>query len=469
MIGPPPDPRQVLLPAGIADEPVAWAVSVGVGLALTLVGLRARGWPEAARGALVCFGLTFALTAPALGWVDAAVLGSFPTIDKEGSLLFYMDGVHRRLLFDPLAASGDPAARLIGVHTGHLWVTELFDLVTSPFGAMNAQGLVNAALGWACMALLARALGAPAGLALALGLPFGLGLHVMRDLNFYTIEKSAVFWLPLFAWAGLRAWQRGGRWRWLPAVVYGLMTWMNLYLGLVGAALGALAMFSEGQAAARRRHLRPETRHLAAACLACAAPGLALALWQHHVMSGGPALGTPEQFLWQRAALDSVTLHPAQWNRLELGRALNPVALSLSLLGLWRGRTTGLGRFFLGAGLALAALSLGPVLWWRGPDPEAGIPNPVYFAAWHAVPGFWRVAKPEVFFEGAWMLALAGGAWGCRDRPLWRWERLLWPTLVTVAWLALVRTHAAYPPFAAIQQSALDATWSERAFSAEPR
>ena len=467
MIGPSPDPRQVLLPAGIADEPVAWAISVGVGLGLALLGVRARGWPEAARGALLCLGLTLALTAPALGWIDAVALGSFPTTDKEGSLLFYLDGVHRRLLFEPLGAAADPAARLIGVHTGHLWVTEAFDLLLSPLGAMNAQGLLNAALGWGCMALLARSLGASAGLALALGLPFGLGLHVMRDLNFYTIEKSAVFWLPLFSWAGLRAWRRGERWRWLPALIYGVMSWMNLYLGLVGAALGALAMLAEGGASLRARSLRPETRRLAVACGACAVPGVALALWQHQVMSGGPALATPEQFLWQRAALDSLTLNPPRWNRLELGRALNPVALTLAGLGLWRGRRTGLGRFFCLAGLTLAALSLGPVLWWRGPDPRAGIPNPIYLAAWHTVPGFWRVAKPEVFFEGTWMLALAGGAWGARDRPLWRWEGVVWPALVVAAWLALVRSHPAYPPFAAAQQGALDAGWTERVFSAE--
>ena len=69
-------------------------------------------------------------------------------IDKAGSLLFYLDGVHQRMLLHPWLSPGDPAARLIGVHVGHLWITEIFDLVYSPVGAFNAQALLYPALAW---------------------------------------------------------------------------------------------------------------------------------------------------------------------------------------------------------------------------------------------------------------------------------------------------------------------------------
>lgn len=408
------------------------------------------------------------LTAPALGLVSDAVLGSFPTVDKEGSLLFYLDGVHVRQLASPLAAAHDPASRLIGVHTGHLWVTQAFDTVLSPHGAMNAQGLLNLGLGWGCMALLCRTAGASPPLALALGLPFGLGLHVVRDLNWYTIEKSAVFWLPLFFWTWLRAWQQaaspqGLRHAVASGVVYGLMSWMNLYFGLVSAVLGALAVCAELGASLRHRRLRDQTRVLLVASLACAGPGLLLAAWQGHVMSGGPALATPDQFLWERAALDSVVLWPPSWNRLEPWRALNPVACSLALWGTWRGRHRPEVRFFVAAGLLLALVAIGPVLWWRGPVPQEGIANPFFFGLRSLVPGFDRVAKPEVFFEGTWMLTLVAGACGLQGRTFRR--PFLALAGVTLAWLILVRTHPVYPPFAAFQPSGLDPDWTQRAFS----
>lgn len=467
MYGPPPDPRQALLAAGPLDQPQAWVLTLAVAALLLAWGSRQ---PPARRNPWLIAGLTLLLTAPALGLVGSAVLGSFPTIDKEGSLLFYLDGVHVRQLVNPLQAAQDPASRLIGVHTGHLWVTQLFDLVLPSHGAMNAQGLLNLGLGWACMTVLCRAAGASPALALALGFPFGMGLHVVRDLNWYTIEKSAVFWLPLFAWCWLRAWQEAGTraglvFAALGGAVYGLMSWMNLYFGLVAAALGGLAVAGELGASFVERGLRPRTRTLLLASVACALPGLVLAMWQSHVMAGGPALATPEQFLWGRAALDSVVLWPPAWNRLELWRALNPVAVALAAWGAWRGRRLPLVQFCVLAGVVLAGLSLGPVLLWTSSAPQEGVHNPAYFAAWHLIPGFDRVAKPEVFFEGTWMLALVAGAAGLRDwRP--RFPEIALLVAVVAAWLLLVRTHPVYPPFAEFQATDLDPAWKERVFSA---
>ena len=44
-------------------------------------------------------------------------------------------------------------------------------------------------------------------------------------------------------------------------------------------------------------------------------------------------LGTPERFLWERAALDGFSLVPLAWNRLEVHRALNMIGVGLAVFG----------------------------------------------------------------------------------------------------------------------------------------
>ena len=138
---------------------------------------------------------------------------------------------------------------------------------------------------------------------------------------------------------------------------YALMALYNLYFALVCAGFGALhALVSVYQIS------RPAVHRLAACVIACALPGILVALWQIWVQSGGPAIATPERFLWERAALDGVTIWPLQWNRLELWRACNPVALGLAGFGAYRLR----GEPLLWKGICIAAvltaISIGPVL-----------------------------------------------------------------------------------------------------------
>ena len=400
------------------------------------------------------------LTAPLLFVLPDVVFGAFPTIDKEGSFLFYLDGVHRRVMASPLDAANDPAARLIGVHVGHLWVTEAFDLVLEPLSAFSVQGLVYPAFGWGAASLLLYGLCGNLGVAVVLGMPFGMGLHVFRDLNWYTIEKAAVGWLPLFGWTLARTWRDGGRWPWIAAAVFALSAWMNLYLALVSAAIGALLFTWLAVGALRGTGSRQGFRQVAHACLACAAVGLPFAVWQHHVMSGGPAIGTPEAFLAQRAALDGVSLWPPAWNRLELWRALDPVACVLGAAGVVATfRADGRVRFLVMTGAVLGLLSLGP-----DPVPGSGASNPVYMAAWHAIPGFWRVAKPEVFFEASWLAVLAVGAVGLARRQPSKRVLVGLHLAMVAAWFALVRTHAAYPGFTAPVSADLDPTWGDRVF-----
>ncbi|MEL6349079.1 MAG: hypothetical protein AAFV53_38600, partial [Myxococcota bacterium] len=137
MYGPPPDPRQIIAPVQIADDPLAYGICIGVG-ALLSAGSFARTLPEGLRALLLIAGQVCALTAPLMVYINRYVYGAFPTIDKEGSLVYYLQGVHINALSDPF----DPAVRLIGVHLGHHWLSAFFDLFLTPFGALTAPLMV---------------------------------------------------------------------------------------------------------------------------------------------------------------------------------------------------------------------------------------------------------------------------------------------------------------------------------------
>lgn len=404
MYGPPPDPQQVYAPTGIWGAWPAWLACVVIGVALAT-------WARPKRPFLFVLGATIALTTPFAWFFPTHVWGAFPTIDKAGSLLFYLDGVHRRL-FDP----SDPALRLIGVHVGHLWVTALFDVFLRPFAAFNLQAFLNLVLGWYCAFLLLREASGDRDAALLLGFPFGLGLHLLRDVNWYTVEKSSVFWLPLYAWALLLAHRRGGRWIGIAALVYVGATFNNLYWGVLGAGMGAVALFAR-------------SRDVTLAVGASALAALPLFALQFLLFRGPDTLGgaDPQLFLTQRAALDVVELWPPKWNRLEAWRALDLVAVGLGLAGLRRDWKIAL------AALPFFVLSLGPAH------------NPLYMALFEAVPGFWRFAKPETFFHVAWLalLVMAARSLAGRPRSTLRWLA----ALMVTGWILSVRTHPVYPRF----------------------
>ena len=435
MYGPPPDATQALAQAGPQDMPLAWAVCILLGLALT--GLAA--WRRHALPFIV--GQVLLLTAPFGAVWPTHVLGSWPTIDKTGSLLFYLDGVHQRMVLSPAESLADPAARLIGVHIGHLWLVQLADLFVEPFAAFNLQGLLWIVVGWGGAALFARALSSSWWNAVLVGFPFGMGLHVFRDLNWYTIEKAAVGLLAVFAWTMARAWKDGGRWRLSAALAYVGMAWINWYLALVGAvgaalALGVVVAFDRGRA-----------KDVALACAACSLAVLPLVVWQFLLLRGDGTLGDPEVFLYERAMLDSFTLWPPAWNRMELWRAVNLPVVALAVWACRSDRTSrGVGLVALG----LFSLALGPQL-------VEGVWNPVYMAIRAVLPGFWRVAKPEVFFEGTYLCLIAMAARGLpRELPRWAYVPL------ALGWLVVVRTHPVYPPIAEYTEHTLDPRWNER-------
>jgi hypothetical protein len=405
MYGPPDDPRQHFAPTTIGVAPGAWLACVVIGLAIAALAGPRRRLP-------FVLGLTLALTTPFGVFFATYVWGAFPTIDKAGSLMFYLDGVHRRF-WD----ASDPGVRLIGVHMGHLWVTALFDTFLEPFAAFNLQAFLNLVFSWWLAAVLFEELGAERRAALLLAFPYGMGLHLFRDINWYTIEKSGIYWLPLYAWTLLRA-RRGGWWILAAGVVYAGMFFYNVYLGVLGAGMGALALFSRD-------------RRVAMAVGASALAALPLVWIQARAMSGPGALGDPETFLTQRAALDTFEIWPPRWNRLEAWRALDLVGVALAAWGATRRRNLWLLAF----ALPFFVLALGPTR------------NPVYLALFEVVPGFWRVAKPETFFHVTWLALLAVAARQLTDlRPTPRALTGL-ALLMGLGWVLSVRTHPVYPRF----------------------
>ncbi|MDP2306601.1 MAG: hypothetical protein Q8P18_11320 [Pseudomonadota bacterium] len=427
MYGPPPDPRQVYAPTGIASEPGAW-------LACLLIGLVLAWAAGTKRPFLFIVGCTLALTTPFGAFATTYVWGQFPTIDKAGSLLFYLDGVMWRF-WDPT----DPAIRLIGVHVGHLWITGLFDLLVSSTAAFNLQAFLNLVLGWYCAWLLLNELSGDREVSLVFAFPFGMGLHLFRDINWYTIEKSGVYWVPLYAWALVKAYREGGRWVGIAALIYVATLFYNFYLGVLCAGIGAMALLT------RKREV-----WLAVGASALAA--LPLVALQLLAMRGDGALGDPETFLTQRAALDIFELWPPKWNRLEAWRALNVVALALAAVGFTRRKNLWIG----GVALAFFLLALGPAH------------NPVYRLLFELVPGFWRIAKPETFFHVTWLALLAVAARVAADARPSRPAVAMVGLLFALSWAISIRTHPVYPRFTQPLELTLSEDW-ERALPAAPR
>ncbi len=427
MYGPPPDPSQHLVEAPLG----AWVGSILLGLTAFFLGvylLRAgSGWRPRVGLGLLTLGATAGLTAPMFGMIPVAILGSFPTIDKAGSLHFYREGVHWHLL-DPT----NPGVQLIGVHLGHLWVVQAFALLLPDWAGFNAESFLNLWLAWWCTgAWLLGRIRAKNGLstgslavAVLLGIPFALNLHQFRDINWYTVEKTAIFVLPL--WLSCVA---GGR-AWACAGVGALAMFLNVYMGILIAAMGAWMAFV-AVVSGRRVELTPRIQLIAATALGM----LPFVVWQGVLMRGAHAPGSPEQFLTERACLDVVSVVPWTWNRLEGWRAMNPCVLALA--GVWvYGELIWRRSLLTIAGCAVAiVVALGPAH------------NPVYMALFDLVPGFWRVAKPETFFYVPWLLMVTGAAEVLGSFLLSRRALIAFAAIWLTGWAWGVRAHPVYPEF----------------------
>jgi hypothetical protein len=420
MYGPPPDAAQVLI-----DVPwSAWAISVVVGVLCAVAAARCRGQVRLALGTLA--GTTL-LTAPMLGMIPVGVFGSYPTIDKAGSLHFFRESVHWHL-----GNAADPAVQLIGVHLGHLWIVELFSRVMPDWAGFNAQSFLNLWLAWLCTSNWvqhrAQVHGPRRGAVAAsvlLAIPFAMNLHQFRDINWYTVEKTSIFVLPLWLLCVDKR-------RSVAAALTGaLAMFLNVYMGILIAAMGAWMVL--GVVLRRGRDwsgVRP--------VLATAVGMLPFVVWQAVLMRGAHAPGSPDAFLHQRAALDVVSIVPWQWNRLEGWRTMSFLVLGLALSWsvtavLWRGTGRGGSLWALAGAVVAVGIALGPT------------ENPLYMALFDFVPGFWRVAKPETFFFIPWLLAVTAATEAIG--PLSRRGVALLGAVTVLGWLWGVRSHPVYPNF----------------------
>jgi hypothetical protein len=418
MYGPPPDATQVL----IAVPWTAWAVSLVFGMLMLAAAVRFSGQVRIAFATLA--GTTL-LTAPMFGMIPVAVIGSYPTIDKAGSLHFFRESVHWHLW-----NAADPAVQLIGVHLGHLWVVELFIWAMPDWAGFNAESFLNLWLAWLCTSkwlqhrsqVRGPRRGAVAA-AVILAIPFALNLHQFRDINWYTVEKTSIFVLPLWLLCVDKR-------RALAAALIGaLAMFLNVYMGILIAAMGAWIVL--GAVLRRRWDGVPQV-------LATAAGMLPFVMWQAVLMHGAHAPGSPEAFLHQRAALDVVSIVPWQWNRLEGWRTMNGLVLLLAFSWCvaavrWRVSTRGGSLWALAGALVAVVIALGPT------------GNPLYMALFDYVPGFWRVAKPETFFFIPWLLAVTAAMEAIG--PLSRRGVLLLGVVGVLGWFWGVRAHPVYPNF----------------------
>ncbi len=421
VIGPPDNSRCERLAFSIFEEPLAWAVCIGVGLTLTWMGRRNPNGPPMA------LGLTIMFLSPLPAMIDRSWIGQFPNIDKEGSLAHYLAKVHH---IWPWQGELSPGLRRIGVHIWHLWPVELLDRAFPTVMSFNLVLLLNVFATLYFSSKWFHHEGARPWGALLAALPFTLGPPMLRHLEWSTIEKSSLFWLPLYLWT-LRSSESGGTWRvFAPAGVATLICSQNLYwlilcgvfsLGIaLNHALNLLASTNS-----RSRRLR--------ALLALVLVALAVLPWVYwqSSLNGLPDIVIEESWRNERAALDAIQLNGWTWARLPLWRALEPLSLSLGVWFLcsrakWR---SGLGIAFLGA------MSLGPYI-MQG---ESTIENPLWAVISWLIPGFWRVAKPEVFFLGAWLLVLSEAAKRLNGR--WIQPAALW----LLVWVLVGRVGEWWP------------------------
>ena len=428
---PPFDPRQILfLPA-----PYGYAVSILCGLLIIFAAYHIQRRSLF----LYCLGGSIILTAPLFAYATDAIWGAYPTIDKEGSLLFYRDGVHLRMF-----QFSDPAHRLIGFHVGHLWISQIFDTVVSDWAAFNLQALLNIVLTWWLTTKLLIEMGSKRLWAWLLASQLALHLHIFRDIQFYTIEKSAIYPLPLFWYIYLRT-TKG--WKYGPislGLVFLFSSWINLYWGIFQVVLTPLLLWI---------HRKENMKQQCNAILFCILCGLGIAFYQHSLTIGGPPFAAPEQFS-MRAALDIFSIYPLSWNRLPWFSSISP----LLCLGIGYGiKTKELHPRYIAIGVFFALLSLGPNI-----TPQ--LPNPLYLM-FQSLPALWRFAKPESLFFISYLVILSTLI-HLQLSKRWLYSIAL---MLLLQWLYCVRSQPEYPPLTQHIESTLPKNWERRIFPTEKK
>ena len=338
-----------------------------VGLIYGLFQVKKRNHREFLFLSLFFFIFSFPLFGMCL--VPDAIVGAYPTIDKQGSLFFYQQGVHVKSIVAPIASMQEQGVQLIGFHMGHHWITASFDLFFSLSTAYNLHILFNFYLSTVSMWMLLWLQDSQEKkiwLRIGVSLLFGCGIHSYVDAHWYTIEKSALYTLPLLIiciqyikkpfWTGIALF---------------ITAYINLYFGILSGMLFLIYILFH----------RSQWRQ----GIGILFTGIIVLLYQRTLMQYTPTIATPEMYIEQRARFDALHLFSFDWARIPLYLVINPVVLWLAYKStkkhIWEKITFSL--FFL--------LSIGPYLYHD-------FTNPIYWL-FHKIPFMWRFSEPEIFFH----------------------------------------------------------------------
>ncbi len=425
-MGPEIDPRTVLYSVSVIQYTVSLIIT---GVMLYLAKRCKRH--ETLQLIIFSFAIVTLVTAPWISVLNDAVIGAYPTIDKEGSLLFYLDGVHKRALLSPVDSLSDPAYCLIGFHLGHLWITEIFDIILSTHGAFNAQIILNLTLNITLSIVFLRIFSRDNLSTMVIGTIFGLQLHVFRDIHWYTIEKSSIYCLMSF-WIMLEMIQLGkNKYWWTLGIIFYLITWINFYWGILSTILGICYGLKSLIA-------KDYNNNVLKGIATCIPFGLGVMTIQLTLMSNGELLAGKEEFL-HRASLDTFDPFKLNWNRMSLWQSINPLIIGYGVWGLWRNRLS----FLTILGMIFLFLSMGPFI-------SIGIDNPLYLLI-NELPGLWRFAKPEIYFFVTYACFCIGAV--KIDIP-----RIVL-LLMLIFWVVGLFTSSAFPYLTVFIESSLSPTW----------
>lgn len=358
---------------------------------------------------LLTLGTVTIITSPWISTLHKAVIGAYPTIDKEGSLLFFEHGVHHLWFTAPEIPLNETGLTLIGIHVGHLWITELLHLFVPTFVAFNLQMMLH--LGFNVLSVLFwldgwESIKEKEWQKWVIAIVIGAQLHVFRDIHWYTIEKSALFPLFLFWGVLLRLYKSDGgtqntlHWAWLP-LCYGFAGLYNFYwailLPFVSLAYTDVQLFNT-----KSKRLK--------GLMGCMVIGLLIGWAQLTLQSTEQYFANGSEFQ-QRASLDIFDVSTLDWNRMGFWKPLNPILVGM---GLWvvikkfrefkadiktdknDPRSQQISHFPISEWTLMLSMGAITTLLSMGPNITATIANPIYIG-FQWLPGMWRFAKPEIF------------------------------------------------------------------------
>ena len=360
------DPKQV----NVVYPMYTWIIALVPMIFITVVLMRTK---KITHRELLLVGLMFfIITFPLVGmcFVTDSIIGAYPTIDKEGSLFFYRQGVHIDALLNPIEAMHSRGVQLIGFHTGHHWITQFFNLFFPLYIAYNLHVLCNFLLATVSMWTLLFFQDSDHSKAwnrIGFSILFGCGIHSYVDAHWYTIEKSALYILPIFylclvyikkpLWTG---------------IVFLISAYINLYFAIISGMLSLIYL------GFHRNQWRQG--------IGIFATGVIVLIYQGMLMNYSPISTTPEMYIEQRARFDSLHLFEFDWARIPLYLVINPIIL-------WFGiRSPEKKQWELVAFLLFFVLSIGPCIY-------ATIENPIYMIFATKIPFMWRFSEPEIFFH----------------------------------------------------------------------